>query len=52
MLGQLASKLRTAPIHSLVINYCNSLAFEQPLIAQLSSINNWKHTYVGWIVVG
>lgn len=52
MLADLASLLETDQTHSPVTNPCSPLAFERPLIAQLSSINNWEHTYVGWMVVG
>ncbi len=51
MLGNLAS-LRMEKTHSPVTNPCNPLAFEPLLVAQLSSVNNWKHTYVGWRIVG
>lgn len=52
MLGNLASQAEEDQTHSPVINPCKPLSYELPLLPQRSSINNWKHIYVGWIVVG
>lgn len=51
MLADLASKLTIDQTHSQLIYSCYPIACQQRMIAQRSSINNWEHTYVGWIIV-
>jgi hypothetical protein len=51
MLADLASQLTIDQIHSQLIHSCYQQPCQQRMIAQRSSINNWEHTYVGWMIV-
>lgn len=49
MFGSLTSQLKEEHNNSSRQNPCNPLMLEIALISQCSVINNWKHTYVGWM---